>query len=503
MYILGKKPTLQDIYEVSALGKKVQVSKDTKSKLEKYRKLMEDYVKKSGAIYGINTGFGDLASTIVPSKQCQELQFNLIRSHACGSGEPLSDEQARGILFLRANELCYLNSAVRPEVVEKIAEILNKKVVPHIPSRGSVGASGDLAPSAHAGLVLIGEGKAKLIGDETWQSTKALFKKLKIKPLDLKEKEGLSLINGTQAMQSVGGLALRKANFVFNASNLSSGLSLEALKSADSPFDIAIHNLKPHEGQVKVAKILTKLMSNSQIRNSHKNGDVRVQDSYSLRCIPQVHGAVFDTLKYAGQILDTEFGSATDNPLISVKNNKVKIISGGNFHGQAVAFAFDFACSSLTTLGNISERRIFQIVSNSGGILPSMLAQKPGVESGWMISQYLAASLASENKTLAHPASADSIPTCGNKEDFVSMGMWGAIKFNNVLENVATIVAIELLASAQGLEFHKPLKAGTHNQKTYKIIRSLANKTTKDKSLADDIEKIKNAILNGKFEENK
>ncbi len=500
MFILGKKPTLKNIYEVSALGEKVQMSANTKSKLKKYRGLMEKYVKTAGAVYGINTGFGDLASKVVPSKECQTLQFNLIRSHACGAGEPLTDEQARGILFLRANELCYLNSAVRPEVVEKIAEILNKKIVPHIPSRGSVGASGDLAPSAHAGLVLIGEGKAKLIGDKNWQNTKTLFKKLKIKPLNLKEKEGLSLINGTQAMQSVGGLALRKANFVFNASNLSAGLSLEALKSSDSPFDIAIHNLKPHLGQIKVAKILTKLMANSKIRNSHKNGDVRVQDSYSLRCIPQVHGAVFDTLKHASQILDTEFGSATDNPLISIKGKKVKIISGGNFHGQAIAFAFDFTCNSLTTLGNISERRIFQIVSNSSGILPSMLAQKPGVESGWMISQYLAASLASENKTLAHPATADSIPTCGNKEDFVSMGMWGAIKFNQVVENVATIIAVELLASAQGLEFHKPLKAGTGNQKTYKIVRSLVSKTTKDRVLADDIEKIKNAILDGKFE---
>ncbi|MBT3392514.1 MAG: histidine ammonia-lyase [Elusimicrobiaceae bacterium] len=500
MFTLGKKPNLKDLYEVSALARKVQMTASTKASLKKYRSLMKDYVKNAGAVYGINTGFGDLASTVVPSKECKTLQFNLIRSHACGAGEPLSDEQARGILFLRANELCYLHSAVRPEVVQTIIEVLNKKVVPHIPSRGSVGASGDLAPSAHAGLVLIGEGKAKLIGDTKWQDTKSLFKKLKIKPLQLEEKEGLSLINGTQAMQSVGGLGLRKANFVFNASNLSAGLSLEAMKSSDSPFDIAIHNLKPHEGQIKTAKILTKLMAGSKIRNSHKNGDVRVQDSYSLRCIPQVHGAVYDTLKYTSQILNTEFGSATDNPLISVKNNKIKIISGGNFHGQAIALAWDFACTSLTTLGNISERRVFQIVSNSGGILPSMLAHKPGVESGWMISQYLTAGLASENKTLAHPASADSIPTCGNKEDFVSMGMWGALKLQQVIENVATIIAVELMASAQGLEFHKPLTPGKLNLKTYNIVRSLVKKTTKDVCLAGDIEIVKNAILNGKFE---
>jgi len=497
---LGTKPTLEDIYEVAELGRKVELSAQTKKLLKKYRSMMKDYVKKSGAIYGINTGFGDLASTVVEPKKCRELQFNLIRSHACGAGEPMKDEQARALLFLRANELARLNSGVRPELIAKIAEILNKKIVPHVPSRGSVGASGDLAPSAHAALVLIGEGKAKLQGEEKFVDTKILFKKLKIKPIDLEEKEGLSLINGTQAMQSVGALSIRKAKFVINAANLAAGLSADALKSSDSPFESSIHQLKPHKGQIHVAKLMKKFMSGSKIRESHVIDDERVQDSYSLRCIPQVHGAVLDTLEYAEKVVDTELKSATDNPLIEIKGKKLKVISGGNFHGQAIAFAFDFMCTAMTSLGNISERRVFQLVSNSSGILPNMLAQNPGVESGWMITQYLTAALASENKTLAHPATADSIPTCGNKEDFVSMGMWSAIKLEKVIENVASIIAVELMASAQGLEFHNPLTTGKFNQKTYKMVRSFVNKTTKDKVLSYDIEKVKNAILNGKFE---
>ncbi|MFA6583146.1 MAG: histidine ammonia-lyase [Elusimicrobiaceae bacterium] len=503
-FALGAESDIEDLYEVAVLGRPVVLPAQVKKDLKNCRKAMMAYVARSGAVYGINTGFGELASRMIPGQDCRQLQVNLVRSHACGVGEPFSDAQARGLLFLRANELARGHSGVRPEVLEVMAQCLNKGVIPYVPSRGSVGASGDLAPSAHSALVLLGEGRARLAGSKDWLPGAQVLKKAGIAPLELHEKEGLALINGTQAMQSVGGLALMNALKVWNAATLAAAMSVEALKASTGPFIEEIHALKPHNGQIETAKMMEDLLRNSEIRDSHLEDDTRVQDSYSLRCIPQVHGAVRDTIENSIKTVVTEMGSSTDNPLVVWKKtdgsfSDLYTVSGGNFHGQAISMAFDFACSGMVTLGNISERRVFQLITDPTKILPPFLTSRSGLESGWMILQYTAAAIASENKTYATPASADSIPTSGNKEDFVSMGMWAAHKLNLAINNAAYIVAIELMAAAQGIDFHRPLKPGDGTGEAYKKLRKLVPETKGDVSLAEGIEKVRAAILDGTF----
>jgi len=496
---LGSRAGLEDLYQVAVLGRKVSLSAKAAAKLNAIRARLEASLKDGRAVYGINTGFGELASRRIPDKDCAVLQFNLIRSHACGAGEPFSDAQARGLMFLRANELARGHSGIRTQTLRVLVQCLNAGIVPFVPSRGSVGASGDLAPSAHVAMTLIGEGLARERGGE-WKSACALLKKHGIKPASLEAKEGLSLINGTQAMQSVGGLAIIKAFWVWHAALAAGAMTVEALKGTPRPFSPEINNLKPHKGQVETARLLTRMFEGSEIRESHAEGDTRVQDPYSLRCMPQVHGAVCDALEYAASTIETEFLSATDNPLlVNPQSARPEAVSGGNFHGQALALSFDFACAGMTSLGNITERRIYQLVSDSSGMLPPFLARNPGLESGWMIAQFTAASIASENKTLAHPASADSIPTSGNKEDFVSMGMWGALKLDKVVENTATIAALELLAAAQGVEYHAPLKPGKGVCRTLKLVRSVAPALKGDESIAAHIAFVRQAVLNGVF----
>ncbi|NLO90524.1 MAG: histidine ammonia-lyase [Elusimicrobia bacterium] len=496
---LGSRAGLQDLYEVAVLDRKVSLSAKTAAKLDGIRARLEASLKDGRAVYGINTGFGELASRRIPDKDCSALQFNLIRSHACGAGEPFSDEQARGLMFLRANELARGHSGMRTKTLRVLMQCLNAGIIPFVPSRGSVGASGDLAPSAHVALTLIGEGLARE-RDGQWKDAGSLLKKHGIKPASLEAKEGLSLINGTQAMQSVGGLALIKAFWTWHAAIASGAMTVEALKGTPRPFSPEINNLKPHKGQVQTARLLTAMFEGSQIRASHSKGDSRVQDPYSLRCMPQVHGAVCDALEYASATVETEFQSATDNPLIvNPMSSRPEAVSGGNFHGQALSLSFDFACAAMTSLGNIAERRIYQLVSDSSGMLPPFLAKNPGLESGWMIAQFTAASIASENKTLAHPACADSIPTSGNKEDFVSMGMWGALKLDKVVDNTATIIALELLAGAQGVEYHAPLKPGKGVQRTLKMVRAAAPALKGAESIAAHIAFVRKAVLNGVF----
>ncbi|MDD2772877.1 MAG: histidine ammonia-lyase [Elusimicrobiales bacterium] len=499
---LGSECSLGDLYEVASAGRKVALGAAAKKRLSASRKAMLEYVAKAGAVYGVNTGFGELASRRIPGDKCGQLQLNLIRSHACGVGAPFTDAQARGLMFLRANELARCHSGVCPEVVEMLAGCLNAGIIPYIPSRGSVGASGDLAPSAHAALTLLGEGKAKLAGGE-WTDAGRLLAKAGLRPLKLEAKEGLALINGTQAMQSVGGLALVQALLLWQAATAAAAMSCEALKATPAPFEDAIILLKPHAGQVEAGRMLSRLMEGSEIRKSHLANDARVQDSYSIRCSPQVHGAVRDALEHAVTVLETEMLSATDNPLVVWKRDSdfagLEVRSGGNFHGQPLSLAFDYACAAMTSLGNICERRLFQLVSDPARILPPFLAKNSGLESGWMITQYTAASLASENKTLAHPASSDSIPTSGNKEDFVSMGMWAAHKLGTVTQNTAAIAAIELLAGAQGLEFHKPLKPGRGVCEIYARVRKLAPALECDAPLTDAIETVQSAVLDGVF----
>jgi len=497
VFYLGNKFKLDDLKNIVNGNTKIIISYDTRKKLDISRKALEKILNSGKIIYGINTGFGELASQIISKDKLKSLQLNLIRSHSCGVGKPLSDIEARALMFIRANELSRCHSGIRPVVVETLCDMLNKKIVPYIPEKGSVGASGDLAPSAHMALTIIGEGLAKFEGDSSWQPSKNILRKANIKPLVLEEKEGLALINGTQAMQAVGGLALNESFDIFKYGIISGALSLEALKGTPVAFDSRIHKLKPHPGQMYVAKMLNDYLKNSEIRKSHKINDKRVQDPYSLRCMPQVLGSVKDTLDHCKKIIETEFQSVTDNPLVFLnKNGEAETLSGGNFHGQALSFIFDFASIAMTALGNMSERRIAQLISDFK-ILPPFLAKDPGVESGFMIAHVTAAALCNENKTLSHPSSSDSIPTSANKEDFVSMGMNSALKLKKINENVSKIIAIELMAAIKGIEYHRPLKSSDKLEKIIEKIYLISPKINGDVDFSWRIEKLSKKILEG------
>ncbi|MBU2530467.1 MAG: histidine ammonia-lyase [Elusimicrobia bacterium] len=502
---LGDNLLINDFSLIAEGKRKVVLSDKSKKKVLKTRQELELLLKQGKTMYGINTGFGELASARISGSNLKKLQVNLIRSHSCGVGEPLSEKEARGLMFIRANELARAHSGVRPVVIEILIQFINKGLVPHIPRKGSVGASGDLAPSAHMALCLIGEGKARIANSKKsqWLPTSKILKKLNIKPIELCEKEGLALINGTQGMQAVGGIALYDALKLFEAAIMTGAMTVEALKGTDDAFDERIHYLKAHRGQLFVASKLKKLLSNSAIRTSHKIDDSRVQDPYSLRCMPQVLGAVRDSLEYAFNVVETELASVTDNPVIvdALKNKKsspIDVLSGGNFHGQALAFAFDFACISITAMGNMSERRITQLVSDFE-IQPPFLTKNPGLESGFMIAHVTAAALANENKIFSHPASTDSIPTSANKEDFVSMGMTAALKLKEIVKNVSRITAIELMAAAQGVEFHRPLKTSVFLEDAIVKLRKIAPAFKGDEVFSYRIERVAKAILNGYF----
>lgn len=462
------------------------------SPIKKSRSIVEKIASGHNPVYGINTGFGSLASQKIPKDKLLELQKNLVLSHACGVGEILSQQEARAILFLRANELSRGYSGARVELIEHMLKIFNSQSSPFIPSQGSVGASGDLAPQAHMALLLIGEGNAFLKG-KLMKSSQVL-RAIGCSPISLEAKEGLSLINGTQAMQAVGGLALSFAYRVFEAAQKAAALSLEALTGTPTPFEDQIQKLKPHPGQIEAARQLKLFLKGSPLRESHRTNDPRVQDPYSLRCLPQVHGAVFDALEFSRKTVEREMESVTDNPIVFPNG---EIISAGNFHGQALSFAFDFAAIALTSLGNMSERRIFQLILGQAPRLKPFLAQRPGLESGWMIAQVAAASLASENKILAHPSSSDSIPTSANQEDFVSMGMGAALKLKKILDNVSRIIAIEILCAASAMEYHKPLKPGPEVLSFLKRLRDQISPDLRDRPLSSEIEKARLLILDG------
>lgn len=499
-FTLGTAPDIVDFAEVAHGFRKVVVPPKALKLIESRRALLEGMLAEDKVMYGINTGFGELASQRVSRESLKSLQVNLIRSHACGVGEPLDDAEATALMFARVNELAMGNSGVRPVLVKRLAELINKNVIPFIPSKGSVGASGDLAPSAHMALVLIGEGLAKFAGERDWQPAETVLKKANIKPIELAEKEGLALINGTQAMKAVGGLALFEAMNLFYSAVIAGAMSLEALKGTPVAFDPRIHALKPHAGQLEVAEMLEAILKGSKIRASHSANDKRVQDPYSLRCMPQAMGAARDAIEYALNVFETEFGSVTDNPLVVAgkKPGTIDVLSGGNFHGQAVAFASDFAAIAVTALGNISERRIAQLVSDFK-ILPPFLARNPGLESGFMIAHVTAAALCNENKILSHPASADSISTSANKEDFVSMGMNAALKFKTVVRNVACITAIEMMAAAEGVEFHRPLKSSARMEAALAKLREISPAFKGDEVFSGRIEAVADAIMSGYF----
>ena len=483
----GASLTLEQTAEVAS-GAQAGLAHSARARIERSRRFVEDIVARGEVVYGINTGFGALSDVTIPPDKLRELQVNLVRSHACGVGEPLLERAVRAMMIQRANVLAKGYSGCRSEVIETLLEMLNAGVHPVIPSRGSVGASGDLAPLAHLALVAIGEGEALYRGTRV-KGGEALDA-AGIQPLTLEAKEGLALLNGTQAMTAVGGLALLDAERLTDAADVSGAMTLEALKGTPVAFDHKIHAVRPHPGQIRSARRLRELIDGSEIRESHRDHvvDPRVQDAYAIRCMPQVHGAVRDSLAHARRILEIEINSATDNPLIFAEAGEV--LSGGNFHGEPIALTLDYAAIAIADLGTISERRVERLVNPDLSGLPAFLTPDPGMNSGMMIAQIVAASLIAENNVLAHPASVANLPTSGNKEDHVSMGMTSALKFAHIVKNVEVIVAIEAMCAAQGLDFLKPLKPGPRLAEAYSRIRAVVPRLERDAALSSYIEQL-------------
>ena len=490
----GNLLTLEDFEDVVFNGTQVVLSRDARSNMLNSRKVVEALAASETPAYGINTGFGKLSDRHIGHSQIRTLQMNLIRSHACGVGAPLNEAETRGIILCRANALAKGYSGVRPEVVSFLLTLLNSRIHPVIPSQGSVGASGDLAPLAHLALVLIGEGR--VWNGHRQISGKAALLKAGLKPFLPGPKEGLALLNGTQAMLSVGALCLLEAEMLLDTADVASALSLDALKGTPRAFDKRLQETRPYPGQLKTAANMRKLLAGSQIRASHVDCQ-RVQDAYSLRCIPQVHGAIRDTLDLARRTFSIELNAATDNPLVFADEGE--ILSGGNFHGQPLALVMDYMAIALTELSSISERRIERLINPEYGDLPPFLTHDPGLNSGFMMLQVTAAALTSACKVLAHPASVDSIPTSGNREDHVSMGMGAALKLKQVLANLRKILAIELLCASQGIDFLCPLQPGTGGKKAHQLVRSVSPTLLRDRSLAPDIQRLEDLIADRKF----
>ena len=501
LHINGNDLSLEAVREVAVERRAALLLPDARAAVNRARAVVDELVAGNKLAYAITTGVGKLSDVRIAGEQIRELQVNLVRSHAVGVGAPLAASETRAMMLLRANSLAKGHSGVRAIVIDTLCEMLNRGVTPYVPSQGSVGASGDLAPLAHLALALIGEGDCLDDKGARIPSSEAL-KRAQIKPLVLEAKETISLINGTQAMLAVGTLSLLAAETLVDTADVLGGLCCDALKGTDTAFDERIHRARPHNGQIKTASNLRQMLEGSQIRESHRNCG-RVQDAYSLRCIPQVHGAVRDTLAHCRSVFETEANSAVDNPLVFItdeKNNEGDVISGGNFHGEPLAFALDFLAIALSALAGISERRIERLVNPalSEG-LPPFLAPGAGLNSGFMMPQVTAAALVSENKVMAHPASVDSITTSGNKEDYVSMGMTAATKLKRVVENTRNVLAIEAMAVAQALDFLAPLKTSKRGQAAHTAIRSVCPTMEKDRVMYGDFERIADLIAAGKI----
>jgi histidine ammonia-lyase len=496
----GNDLTFPQLYDVALRGEQVQLTASAIERMNTSRAVVERLVASGATAYGINTGFGKLASVRISTEQVRQLQVNLVRSHVCGVGAPLSEVETRAMMLLRANALAKGLSGVRPRVVETLCQMLNAKLHPVIPSQGSVGASGDLAPLAHLAQVVIGEGRAAFHG-EVLPGGEAL-KRAGITPVSLEAKEGLSLLNGTQGMLALLSLALREADILVDTADVAASLSLDALRGSPGAFDARIMHARAYAGAATTGRNLAHLNEGSQIRESHRasDKDPRVQDAYSLRCTPQVHGAVRDSLGQAREMAAVELNSATDNPLVFVRDaNNGDIISGGNFHGQPLAMAADQVAIAIATLGGIVERRVEQMTNPLTSMLPPFLTPEPGLNSGFMIAQVTAAALTSENKTLAVPHSVDSISTSGNQEDYVSMGMSGARRLGRMLANLRNTIAIELLCACQGIDLLAPLQTGALAKKAYEIVRTKSPKVTEDRSLASEIEAVSTQVADSLF----
>jgi histidine ammonia-lyase len=496
----GRALTLAEIESVSCQRRPVAVAPDAITRVIESRRVVEAILEAGQTVYGVNTGFGKLADVRIPAENLAQLQTNLVRSHACGLGEALSEPESRAMLLLRANVLAKGFSGIRPELLHLLAAMLNEQVHPIIPAKGSVGASGDLAPLAHLALVVIGEGEAIFDG-QRMPGAQALAA-AGLAPLPLAAKEGLALLNGTQAMTSVGALAVGHATRLTEIADLAGAMSLEALMGTPVAFDPRIHTVRPHPGQIAAAATLTEILNGSEIRQSHITNDPRVQDAYCLRCMPQVHGAARGVLDHVTGILEIESGSATDNPLVfpAGQGTEAEVLSGGNFHGAPLSYAFDYAAIALTDLASISERRIDRLINpdiNEG--LPAFLCADAGLSSGYMIAHVTAAALLNECKVLAHPASTDSVPTSGGKEDHVSMGMTGALKLRQITHNLEYILAIEMMCAAQGLDYRQPLQPSPAVARAHATVRAAVPHLDEDRIPAPDIQAVADLIRCGAF----
>lgn len=493
----GQDLTLEEVAAAARGGVRIEVAAPARDKVRAARALVEKVARSDAPTYGINTGFGTLAEVRIPKGDLQKLQRNLILSHSAGTGAPLSPPEVRALMILRANVLCGGHSGIRESTLDLLLELFHRDVVPVVPEKGSVGASGDLAPLAHLALVLIGEGEAWVGGER--MPGRAALEKAGLRPVVLEAKEGLALVNGTQAMQAVGALALLEAERCARVADIAAAMTIEGLMGSHKPFLSAIHRVRGHEGQSLVARELRALLARSQINASHQDEHCqKVQDPYSLRCAPQVHGAARDALAFVRRTLSIEANAATDNPLVfaSALDDAAEgtIVSGGNFHGQPVSQALDLLAIAVTQLQTISERRVEQLVNPSLSGLPPFLAQNHGLNSGFMIAQVTAAALAAESKVLAHPACVDTIPSSAGREDHVSMGMTAALKARTVVENARSGLAIELLVAAQALDLRGPLEAGAGAQAAHDLIRRHVPHLAEDRELHRDIAAVRELL---------
>jgi histidine ammonia-lyase len=496
----GKSLTLPQVCDVARDGAQVVLSPVAAERMKQSRAVVENLIASGQTAYGVNTGFGELAEVRISPDQIRQLQLNLVRSHCCGVGPALSETETRAMMLLRANAIARGCSGVRPIIVETLCKMLDARVHPLIPSQGSVGASGDLAPLAHLAAVVIGEGAALYRG--TQLSGAEAMQRAGIVPVQLDAKEGLSLLNGTQGMLALLSLALQAAQTLCDTADVAAALSLDALRGTPAAFDARITAARPHPGAAISARNLLRLNAGSAIRESHRSAekDTRVQDAYSLRCTPQVHGAARDAVAQISAVAAIELNSATDNPLVFTSADGAgEIVSGGNFHGQPLAMAADQLAVALATLGGISERRIAQMTNPLTSMLPAFLTRNPGLNSGFMIAQVAAAALTSELKVLSAPHSVDSIPTSGDQEDYVSMGMSSARRLAPMLENVERILAIELLAACQGINLLAPLRTGAAAQAALSLVRSVAPALEADRPIAPDIEAVATLAHDGAF----
>lgn len=489
--------TIDDVVVVARGGSQVELGKEAISAMERSREVVEDLVAEERVVYGITTGFGKFADRTISRDSLEQLQHNLIRSHSVGVGDALPPDVVRSIMVLRAASLARGYSGIRSTTVRALVDMLNAGVLPVVPSKGSVGASGDLAPLAHLALGMIGEGEA-LYEAGVLPSGEALSR-AGLSPVRLAAKEGLALINGTQLMSALGCLLVSDAENLLGVADIAGAMSLEAIRGTDRAFDERVQALRPHPGQVHAAESLRRLTRGSELMHSHRHDTHKVQDPYSLRCMPQVHGASRDAVSYVKSVIETEINSVTDNPLVFPETGDV--ISCGNFHGQPLALALDFLAIAVAELASISERRIEAMLDPTFSELPPFLTVHGGVESGFMVSQYTAAALVSENKVLAHPASVDSIPTSANQEDHVSMGATSALKAREVVRNVQTVLAIELLCAAEGIDYRRPLRTSAPLESVHAHIRAHVPHLNADRPIYLDIESAACMVRDGSIRE--